>query len=750
MSVQVFGIRHHGVGSARSLRAALEQLAPDCVLIEGPPEADELIPLVGEPDMQPPVAILVYDPANPHKAAWYPFAAYSPEWIAMRYAVERGIPVRFMDLPLKHMLALEPEPPADDPIAQNPDERSEGEPPALNLTPDAIPELQWRDPLGLLAELAGEPDGERWWNRVVEESQNPTAVFEVIAEAMAALREHAPARAPWGERLEALREAWMRRTIRAAEKDYERIAVVCGAWHVPALTAQVKASEDNALLKGLPSAKTQATFSPWTYSRLATESGYGAGIRSPGWYHHLWETPPADVPARWLAQVAALLRGEGMLASTAQVIDAVRLGDMLAIMRGRALAGLDELNEATLAVLCGGYAEPLALIERRLIIGERMGGVPASAPAVPLQRDLEATQKRLRLKVDPDGYELDLDLRQPNDLARSVLFYRLILLDIPWAQLADNRVRSKGTFRESWNVRWTPELAIRVIERSIWGATVETAAAEYVRHQSETAARLSDIMKLVDAVMLAELASVTQAVLRRLDELASLTHDIGELMAAVPPLVETVRYGNVRKTDVSLVAPVLEGAVVRIAIGLYAACTHIDDDLAAALRERIEAVNSALQTAADLLERWQEALGKLATSETAHPLIAGTAARLLYRAEKLPLNEAVRAMRLAVSGEPASAAAWLEGFLSGMEQIMLRDDAVFGLMDEWLTGLPSESFEAVLPLLRRTFATYNAGAKRNLGERIKKGERAEAALTLDEARAARVLPVMRLILGEDV
>lgn len=737
MSVHVFGIRHHGVGSARSLAAALEALAPDCLLIEGPPEADSLIPLVAEPDMQPPVSILVYDPAQPQKAAWYPFAVYSPEWIAMRYAVQRGIDVRFMDLPLKHVLALET------PLAQETDDA----PPALELTPDAIPQLQWRDPLGLLAELVGEPDGERWWNRVVEEAQNPTDVFDAIAEAMAALREHAPARGD--ERLETLREAWMRKTIRAAEKAYQRVAVVCGAWHVPALTKQVKASADNELLKGLPSVKTQATFSPWTYSRLATESGYGAGILSPGWYHHLWETPPHEVAARWLSGVAALLREEGLLASTAQVIDAVRLSEMLAIMRGRALAGLDELNEATLAVLCGGRAEPLVLIERKLIIGERVGSVPAAAPAVPLQRDLEALQKRLRLKVDPDGYELDLDLRQPNDLARSVLFYRLKLLDIPWAHPADERVRSKGTFREAWMLRWTPELAIRVVERSIWGATVETAALEYVRHQAEAAAKLSDILKLVDSVMLAELADVTGFVLRRLDELASLTHDIGELMTAVPPLVQTVRYGNVRKTDVSMVAPVLESAVVRIAIGLYSACVQIDDDLAAVLRGRIEAVTSALQMAdrADLLERWQEALHKLVTGETVHPLIAGAVARLLYREDKLPLDQAVRLMRLAVSGEPAAAAAWLEGFLSGMEQIMLRDDAVFGLMDDWLTGLPSEAFEMVLPLLRRTFATYNAGARRNLGERIKKGARDEDAAVIDEARAARVLPVMQLILG---
>jgi hypothetical protein len=40
--LHVFGIRHHGPGSARSLVRALDALQPDCVLVEGPPEADAL------------------------------------------------------------------------------------------------------------------------------------------------------------------------------------------------------------------------------------------------------------------------------------------------------------------------------------------------------------------------------------------------------------------------------------------------------------------------------------------------------------------------------------------------------------------------------------------------------------------------------------------------------------------------------------------------------------------------------------
>src|SRR5438045_633033 len=99
MAVQVFGIRHHGPGCARALRAALDAMQPDVVLIEGPPDAEEILPLIMDEGMQPPVALLVYRPDAPSQAVYYPFATFSPEWQALRFAFERKIPARFVDLP---------------------------------------------------------------------------------------------------------------------------------------------------------------------------------------------------------------------------------------------------------------------------------------------------------------------------------------------------------------------------------------------------------------------------------------------------------------------------------------------------------------------------------------------------------------------------------------------------------------------------------------------------------------------------
>src|SRR6267154_6334341 len=105
--VTVLGVRHHGPGSARAVGEALAQLDPDAVLIEGAPELDSVAALAGGPDMVPPVAGLVYAVDEPRRSAFYPLAEFSPEWMALRWALRHGRPVKFCDLPAANALAIE-------------------------------------------------------------------------------------------------------------------------------------------------------------------------------------------------------------------------------------------------------------------------------------------------------------------------------------------------------------------------------------------------------------------------------------------------------------------------------------------------------------------------------------------------------------------------------------------------------------------------------------------------------------------
>ena len=775
--VHVFGIRHHGAGSARSLRGALDELKPDAVLIEGPPEADKIIELAAHTEMEPPVALLIYNAEQPRMAAWYPFAVFSPEWQAIQYALSNDIRVQFMDLPQKHGLALhpmrdfeaEPSEASADKFLDEGDVEAVGEqanPPETEIRLSPLDIMLRFDPLRALAEAAGYDDSERWWEQMVEERHDSRELFAAILEGMRALRSEVEAlpqshaAAAGATPYEDKREAWMRKTIAVAQKRHERVAVVCGAWHAAALTDRAFSPEDEALLTDLPSVTTKATWAPWTYSRISRDTGYGAGITSPGWYHHLWETAPNDIAPRWLAKVAALLRSEDLSASTAQVIDAVRLAETLAALRGRPLPGLSEMNEAALSVFCQGSSEPLALIRQKLIVGERMGTVPAETPTVPLQRDLESQQKALRLKPELEMKQLDLDLRRATDLARSQLLHRLALLGIRWGVPEQSQVRATGTFHEYWRLQWHPEFTVGIIEASVWGNTVLDAAGEYVRDRADHA-ELPVLTRLLDGVLLADLPDAARHVMTALQNAAALTSDTGLLMEALPALVNVLRYGNVRQTDTEMVAHVVDGLVARICIGIIPACASLDDDAAAQMFERIVNTNAAiglLQNAAytgqwhdSLRELAERPIAKTAISIGLHGLVAGRVVRILRDAHALSADKVSTRMKLALSLaiDPPQAAAWVEGFLRGSGAVLLHDDALWELLDEWVITLPENTFKLLLPLLRRTFSTFQPPDRREMLERAQHGARrgqAEAT-ALNMQRAERVLPLLSRLLG---
>ena len=159
----------------------------------------------------------------------------------------------------------------------------------------------------------------------------------------------------------------MRRVLRTALKQTTgTVAVVCGAWHAPALAGELPSvAADAALLRGIGKRKATLAWVPWTHSRLAAASGYGAGITSPGWYHHLFTTPE-QTAIRWLAKVARVLRDHDLPISTAHVIEATRLAQTLAALRSRPVAGLAEVSEAAESVMCDGDKAVARFITRDL------------------------------------------------------------------------------------------------------------------------------------------------------------------------------------------------------------------------------------------------------------------------------------------------------------------------------------------------------------------------------------------------
>lgn len=721
MTVHLLGIRHHGPGSARSVLSALDSLQPDVLLVEAPADVESALSWIGEPGLNPPVALLGYVANEPSRALFAPFASFSPEWQAVAWANGREVAVRAIDLPMAVTFASS----ADDEM----------------LVDQAPP-----DPLRALAAAAGDSDPERWWEDVIEHRGDGTPAFDAVAEAMTAARLGTLTSAG-----EERREAHMRRAIRQAGKDgFERIVVVCGAWHVPALAIdEHKASTDTATLRGLARIKVAAAWVPWTHRRLTTASGYGAGVDSPGWYRHVFEHPGPDGVARFLVDAARLLRERGLSASPDHLIAGTRLTDALATMRGRPRPGLTEVLDAADAVMGG-----LDVVRSELVVGDALGTVPDGAPQVPLARDLARVQKTARLKPTAAAKTVEVDLRTPTGRNKSHLLHRLLALGVPWGVPETGR-GSSGTFRETWRVAWEPELSVRLVERSGYGSTVETAATARLIERSQEATGLAELIGVLEAGLFADLPAAVEPSVRRLADRAATDPDVGRLMDVVVPLANALRYGDVRGTDAAALAEVFDGIVVRILAGLVPACSSLDDDAAATMVERL----TAMQTALAMLDHdarsraYPAVLAQLADRHSMrHGLICGRATRLLHDAGIWDAGRVERRLSQALTSgtSPAVGASFVEGFLAGSGTVLVHDADLLGVVDRWLSSLTIEAFDMVIALLRRTFGAFEPAERRQIMTLLIGGSVRRASgfgLGVDAERAAAVLLTVRHLLG---
>lgn len=776
--VSIFGIRHHGPGSAKSLKRALMAFEPDIVLIEGPPDANDMIVHVANAQLKPPVAILVYNPKDLRQAAYYPFAQFSPEWQAMKYALKNELPVQFMDLPQELHFSLNKKAEEDKQLSIIPEEKTvppkyeeEQEDETIEETPplpDSKKEiLLHKDPLAYIAQLAGYNDSERWWEITFEQQENPTSVFPAIIELMTALREEQGKEIPPREQL---REAKMRQIIRQAQKEgYQKIAVVCGAWHVPALHQldQYKASKDKALLKGIKKTKTKSTWVPWTFDRLSVSSGYGAGVISPAWYHLLFGQRK-HIIIRWMTKVAHLFRKEDLDASSAHVIEAVRLAETLATLRQLSIPGIEELYEAAVTIFCEGHDSQMKLIEQKLIIGDVMGKVPAEIPVVPFQNDLEKTIKSARLtkyrnttealwlkasETKPRG---GIDLREPSDQIKSHLLHRLNLLGINWGDCKiPYKTGSHGDFSEQWKLMWKPNFAIKIIEAGMWGNTVYSACINFVKKRLEKTDTLPALTELLSQAMKANLNEVFDPLLQQLQNLAAITKDVHHLMDALPQLIKAFRYGSSRLIDVSLLKDQIQQMITRICISLPNACVSINEEAARNLLTKLLACNEkiSLLNEEEHIDLWHQSLTQIINLQNVNGILTGACTRILFDKGIYNSEVAGQKMHYALSraNDPIAAAQWIEGFLHGSGLLLIHNPRLWNILDQWVSDLPMDSLKELLPILRRSFANFSNPVRQKLMARAKKGTLIETNQqdedSLHQERAAKVLPTIKLLLG---
>lgn len=350
-----FGVRHLSPAAASHLRKKLDEVKPELVLVEGPGDLNDQIQWLCHPDTRFPAAILAYTKKPPVRTILYPLAIYSPEVQAILWAKEHSVPCRFMDLPSDVFLAME--------------EAREQQP-----TESVYEKL----------EMLTCENHDTFWERNFEQTEPYHEACNTFGRE---LRNSGPI-----DGANIVREAYMKRVITEAIGGgipVEKIFCVCGAYHVAGLENNAPMTDSE--LKKLPRSDSAATLMPYSYYRLSTRSGYGAGNQAPAYFHLLWDAMNgeglASAASTYLVKLAAAHRNAGNIVSSAEVIEAVRLAGVLCQMRGSAYPCLQDLKDAAIATMGHGNFSELAVAFADTDIGKTIGYLPEGVSRTCVQED---------------------------------------------------------------------------------------------------------------------------------------------------------------------------------------------------------------------------------------------------------------------------------------------------------------------------------------------------------------------------
>jgi hypothetical protein len=753
--INVFGVRHLSPTGAWHLRRFLDKVRPKAVLIEGLDDADQLMPDMTRKATKPPIAILAYTDAPPVRTLVYPIARYSPEYQAMMWAREHDARCEFFDLPSDIFLGLQ-DLEAERVMklrrkADTEGETEETETPTEEPGADAeavSPQELWRPEreksiYERIAERAGEGDYDTYWERRFEHNLADDSYRLASFELGQALRDE-PDPPLWrAENL--VREAYMRRRIKEVIADGikpEHIVAVVGAFHAPVLTGDHPAMTDDELAR-LKRRSSKLTLMPYSYFKLSSQSGYGAGNHAPAYFQLLWEMLGAgdlhELPLRYLSLVARHLRDKGTHRSTAEVIEGVRLSRTLSALHDGLAPTLRDLRDAAVTLIGHGELITVAEALSAVDVGTAIGELPKGVSQTSIQSDFEREMARLKLDKFKTTVkqELTLDLRENRrvkseeaaflDLHRSSFFHRLRLLEIGFAT-PERSGQESTTWAEKWNLQWSPENEISLVEAVLLGETVELATAFKFKTKLEACASIAEAADLVSDACQCGLMSSMELARRRLQELAATSSEFGAIAHATFRLSQVTRYGDVRKFDPSPLVPLMEELFVQGSLALHAAA-NCDNDAAQKLligmdemnRVSLEHAPSEITGARGVEEQlWIERLKKLADADDRNPLLSGYACATLLERGLIANEDLAREVSRRLSpGIPADlGAGWFEGLAKRNRYSLLARQPLWQELTAYVQSLDEEQFKRALVFLRRAFGGFSPQEKRHICENL--------------------------------
>jgi Family of unknown function (DUF5682) len=765
--VVLLPVRHHSPRAAAAVAAELERALPAVVLIEGPADATAMIATLTDPETRPPVAILGYRTDGVTRSVLWPFADYSPELVALRWAAAHGVPARFIDLDVGVALAVHEGDGSgatsgdrsddgdgesgDGASADSADPAGSGDPPQAPAVPLDV---------ALAARLGWRTFDEAWDALIEAPDHAPGDVAAMLLAYADLIRDRAP--------LGLARDAVMARAIcaAAAEVGAGRVAVVVGAAHAAAFAAgDVTLAAAASLPAPVPSA---VTVIPYSFPRLAEQLGYGAGNRAPRYFHRAHDAgcDLGRASLETLVEIGEHLRLRGFAVSLADTLEAWRLATMLAGIRGKTAPSLDEAREAAIATLGRGDAAAVDAALEPAAIGRAVGRVGGALGPNALVDELWRELRARRLPATDQPEDFSLTLNDEVQVGTSVFLHRLRIADVPYASFlgagrgaraddGDTGLARLGRVREAWTAQWTPATDVALVEQVVLGSSLAEVSARILGRRLAAAPTTGEAAEVLLDAVIARCPDVVARALAACDARAAVDDDVPSLARAAVALSGLASYGTSRGDAIAedavaaLLATTFERAVLRAPA---AAATDGDgvDQVAHALRALHEVAMAQVRVDRDA---YLAAARDLADRDASHPRLAGLALGLLYLAGALDDDAVARdlGLRLGPANPPAAAAEQLAGFVEVNALVVVKSRPVVAALDRFLAELGDDHLIDVLPVLRRALGDLGASERRYLLDNVIAvrglGGVARAAATALDERDKDTLRAMDADLG---
>jgi hypothetical protein len=724
-------VRHHSPQCAWQLRRLIESLRPQRILVEGPSEAQHLMPYLQEKLTRPPVAVYLYaqgsakaGASSGHFRAFIPFAAMSPEWVALRSAGDLDIPVEFIDLPYRRRLNLSAEPQAH----QRAEEKL--------LNDDAL--IAHSRPMAWLLAETGCRDFDEWWERHFESGvhhDDPVAFFTQLRRFGLLLRQ-----GDGQQDQETLaREAWMADQIRPHLAAGERCLVICGAYHCAGISQFL---DQPAPAPGDPGSFDGGVhLVPYSLKRLNRAAGYGAGMPDSGYYHALWRklsrrkksnTQAHEVHAEITVALTEQLRGQGYAVTLPDAVEVNLMARRLAELRGCASGRLelrDALESCCLKQAHDGSELGFRRHVDRFLAGSATGALPDRVPVSPLVEDFRRLGRQYRWPLSAsEARERALDIyRRAGHREQSRRLHQLAFLGVPYGEFIAGPRFSAGDdltrVREIWQLSWQPESEARLTECSHYGSSLADAALHALleRLADPSGRGAGQVALLIEALAMG-LHDVLEPVLAAVEDWL---HQETELLPLCEGLQQlSLAYfirGVLAGKGLPTLKQTLNHCFERICVRLPWA-GQLDETQSDALCDALAGMHG--QVVGDLPGctpmLFHDALEE--TLKYTHlAQLKGVACAILWVVERMSVPQVAQVFSKAFAEAkrtPEDVGYFLQGFLRVARGRIGYEPELMALITDCFLVWDEEEFIEVLPALRLAFTQLSPRESRDLAHRL--------------------------------